>query len=114
MANEYCRDGFCRQVPLLGWRQPINNRPRTIIYDGSDVSARVRRDACSNRARYAGDGSAIVARACKILCDEIKNVLGSHHYGWQHLQPETIARKVLVDKPANCIIRLNGCPLATK
>jgi hypothetical protein len=33
-------------------------------------------------------GPAIVARACQMLCDEIKNTLGSYHYDWKHLQPD--------------------------
>ena|ERR1700682_3137852 len=44
-------------------------------------------------------GPAIVARACEMVCKEIKEVLGSYHYGWEHLQPSTIAKKMLGDTP---------------
>jgi phage gpG-like protein len=44
-------------------------------------------------------GPAIVARACQMVCDEAKRVLGTHDYGWPELQPETIARKIRGDTP---------------
>jgi phage gpG-like protein len=44
-------------------------------------------------------GPAIVAKACQMVCDEAKRVLGTHDYNWPQLQPETIARKVRGDTP---------------
>jgi hypothetical protein len=38
-------------------------------------------------------GPAIVARGCNMLCDEIKNVLGSYHYGRQHLSRRLSRRR---------------------
>jgi phage gpG-like protein len=44
-------------------------------------------------------GPAIVAKACEMVCNEAKRVLGTHDYGWPELQPETIARKIRGDTP---------------
>jgi hypothetical protein len=39
-------------------------------------------------------GPAIVAKACEMVCDEAKRVLGTHDYDWPQLKPETTARKI--------------------
>jgi len=44
-------------------------------------------------------GEAIVAKACQMVCDEAKRVLGTYEYGWPELKPETIARKMRGDSP---------------
>jgi len=36
---------------------------------------------------------AIVARACQMVADEAKRVIGTYDYGWPQLKPETLARK---------------------
>ena len=38
-------------------------------------------------------------KACVLLEDEAKRVLGTYEYGWPPLQPETIARKTMGDSP---------------
>jgi phage gpG-like protein len=42
---------------------------------------------------------AIIARACEMVCNEAKRVLGTYDYGWPQLKPETIARKMRGDSP---------------
>jgi hypothetical protein len=44
-------------------------------------------------------GPAIVAKACKMVCDEAKRVIGGYDYDWPQLKPETIARKMLGNSP---------------
>src|SRR5258708_21952686 len=39
-------------------------------------------------------GPAIVARACEMVCDEAKRVIGTYDYGWPQLSPETLAHKI--------------------
>jgi HK97 gp10 family phage protein len=36
---------------------------------------------------------AIVARACQMVAEEAKRVIGTYDYGWPQLKPETLARK---------------------
>jgi phage gpG-like protein len=38
-------------------------------------------------------------KACELLEEEAKRVLGTYDYGWPPLQPETIARKTTGDSP---------------
>jgi hypothetical protein len=38
-------------------------------------------------------GPAIVARACQMVADEARRVIGTYDYGWPELKPETLARK---------------------
>jgi hypothetical protein len=40
-------------------------------------------------------GPALVARACQLVCDEAKRVLGSYDYAWPALKAATIAKKTL-------------------
>jgi phage gpG-like protein len=40
-------------------------------------------------------GPAIVARACELVCEEAKRVLGTYDYGWTPLAPSTLARKMM-------------------
>lgn len=44
-------------------------------------------------------GPAIVAQACKMVCDRAKEVLGTYEFNWPHLQAETIAHKMRGDSP---------------
>jgi len=44
-------------------------------------------------------GHAIVRKACELVCEEAKRVIGTYDYGWPELKPETIARKVRGDTP---------------
>jgi phage gpG-like protein len=37
---------------------------------------------------------AILVRACEMICDEAKRVLGEGYPGWPALQPETLAKKI--------------------
>jgi phage gpG-like protein len=36
---------------------------------------------------------AIVARACEMVCEEAKRVIGTYDYGWPQLSPATLAHK---------------------
>ena len=40
-------------------------------------------------------GPAIVARACEMVCEEAKRVIGEGYDYWPALQPETLARKMM-------------------
>src|ERR1017187_4460494 len=40
-------------------------------------------------------GPAIVARACQMVCDEAKRVIGEGYPEWPALSPETLARKMM-------------------
>jgi hypothetical protein len=40
-------------------------------------------------------GPAIVARACEMVCEEAKRVIGEGYPYWPALQPETLARKMM-------------------
>ena len=44
-------------------------------------------------------GPKIIAKACEMVCNEARRVLGTHDYGWPELKPETIARKIRGDTP---------------
>jgi phage gpG-like protein len=38
-------------------------------------------------------GPAIVAKACEMVCEEAKRVIGTYDYGWPQLSPATLAHK---------------------
>jgi hypothetical protein len=40
-------------------------------------------------------GPAIVARACEMVCEEAKRVIGEGYPYWPALKPETLARKMM-------------------
>jgi phage gpG-like protein len=40
-------------------------------------------------------GPAIVARACEMVCEEAKRVIGTYDYGWTPLAPSTLAHKMM-------------------
>src|SRR6266480_157414 len=40
-------------------------------------------------------GHAIVARACEMVCEEAKRVIGEGYDFWPALKPETLARKMM-------------------
>ena len=42
---------------------------------------------------------AIIAEACRMVCEAAKAALGTYDFGWVPLKPETIASKVLGDSP---------------
>jgi hypothetical protein len=44
-------------------------------------------------------GPAIVAKACKMVCDEAKRVIGEGYDDWAPLKPETLARKMMATPP---------------
>jgi phage gpG-like protein len=39
-------------------------------------------------------GPAIIARACQMVCDEAKRVIGTYDYGWPQLSPEALKKKM--------------------
>lgn len=44
-------------------------------------------------------GPMIIEKACAMVCEEARRVLGTHDYDWPELKPETIARKIRGDTP---------------
>lgn len=40
-------------------------------------------------------GPAIIRKACQMVCDEAKRVLGTDGYNWPALSPETLAHKMM-------------------
>jgi phage gpG-like protein len=40
-------------------------------------------------------GPAVVAKACEMVCEEAKRVIGTYDYGWPQLSPATLAHKMM-------------------